>query len=135
MTLRRFQELVETYGSTPSRWPETERSLYTCYAESDPGRTMLAEAERVDALLRNYTVSTVLDADFSLQLYAIAGTMIPAHWERRFIRVAGVSFAACVMIGLFMGGQMGYQQALDSASVGTLSGFIFAPVILPEGAL
>lgn len=51
MSIRRFTELAHAHGAARRRWPEHERVLYDRFATSEAGRTILADAERVDRLL------------------------------------------------------------------------------------
>lgn len=51
MSIRRFTELAHAHGAARKRWPEHERVLYDRFATSEAGRTILADAERVDRLL------------------------------------------------------------------------------------
>ena len=51
MTLSRFREIVESYGSNPNRWPAGERAAATTLASRPEGRALLDGAAGLDGLL------------------------------------------------------------------------------------
>jgi hypothetical protein len=56
MTLARFTELVEAYGSRLERWPIESREAARALALNAEARAILARAAELDALLDTYVV-------------------------------------------------------------------------------
>jgi hypothetical protein len=101
----RFRALVEAYGTSPERWPESEREAMREFASSDEARAWLSEQGRVDAWL-DEAPEVAPSADLLRRV-----AEIPARHERasgwawpfgRLRNVVAIAAAAAAM-GLVVG--------------------------------
>jgi anti-sigma factor RsiW len=57
MSEARFRHLSEAYGGRIERWPETDRAAADCFAATDEGKRLLANATRLDQMLDRFEVA------------------------------------------------------------------------------
>lgn len=58
MTPERFRQIVEAYGASPRRWPETERAAAEAFVrDNSEAMTVLAHEAELDRLLGAYRIA------------------------------------------------------------------------------
>lgn len=72
LTLKRFREIVESYGATPGRWPEAERAAARALVKTTPEARKIAESQaRIDRALSAVPRPAAADAAFLKRLGTI----------------------------------------------------------------
>jgi len=135
MTLKRFKELTDAYGSNPLRWPENERKLYDTHAKSDEGSIIIAESEKIEAIMGKFTSDVDLSPSFIKRLHAIADDAHYTKWEAGFIKFSALSIVASILIGLFIGGQVGFSSAVDVNLNNKVEELVLGPVSISGNLL
>jgi anti-sigma-K factor RskA len=125
MTLERLRAVIEAYGASAQRWPETERAAAaTLLAESAEARALVTAAAPLDDLLDAVPAVTP-----TATLRAAVLARSPRTRARRgegwraFIgelggwRLAGAVLAASLVLGIVSGGWLSLgQTAAETAS-------------------
>ncbi len=124
MTIERLTALTEAYGADQRRWPEAEREAAKATIAGDAGdaRSLLTEADRVDAFLDASPRPTVSAALRDRVLAsAIAAGLTPKQarrfWERLVVWfAAGWAAAACagVVAGVNLTGHLTADDQADA---------------------
>ena len=112
MTLERLRAVIESYGTSPPRWPETERAAAAALlAESAAARALVTEAAPLDALL-DVVPAVTPTAAMRAAILALAPRAAQRQGEgwRGLIdalggwRLAGAVLAASLVLGIVSGG-------------------------------
>jgi hypothetical protein len=112
MTLERFRECAEAYGTDRRRWPPSDQALYDRYARAPEGLAILAAAERTDRFLDSLELDAPRAA-FVHGVIAQAGGR-GALRSRRFW-LGAAAFAASAIFGFIVGfGQVGEDPGADA---------------------
>lgn len=123
MDIERFRELAEAYGAERRRWPRDEQPLYDRFADSREGRTILAEAERLDAFLDGWRLDAQ-PGDLELRVLAAAD----GRRVRRLLPWISTGFLASAALGF----AIGFAQAPVESGTDFLSGLIAGSYVLEE---
>jgi hypothetical protein len=110
MTLARFSELLDTYGTRLAQWPEAERSAAEALraANSDASR-LFAEVTQLDGLLDAYEVAEISPR---LRARVLEVPAVAARGTRQF----GWRLAWAVAFSCLIGVASGALTAPESAS-------------------
>ena len=120
MNRERFEELVQAYGGEVSRWPEPERDAAALLMTAEPefARTVLTQADELDAMLdvwRPAPASAALiesilaTAPQARRGFSWSGWLMPAG--------LGAGLAAACAAGVLFGAQLERSATgVDSAS-------------------
>jgi hypothetical protein len=128
MTFKRFQALVEAYGSQPSRWPAAERkSAEVFLAENFKAKAIAGEARFLDAALNGLPAPKKADkafiqrlgtVPFAARAAAIGAEPMPASFQA-FLRglfpgkslvPQGIGIAMAGALGIWLGFSADFQQ-------------------------
>lgn len=113
MNIERFQTLLDTYGSDPSRWPVDDReAAQSCMAEPE-AQQLLASANELDSRLAQYQTRNV---DY---LHDAILQSLPTPWMERVIRWLNpedslVRPAFAMALPLVVGIMIGFALPQDS---------------------
>ncbi len=125
MTYDEFEQALDRYGGNLERWPAAARAGARALADKDASAArLLAQAERLDALLAETARPVALDAASLGGI--IAGIRTDRHREiavkptRRLAAWSGAAMAAFLAIGFVIG--LAMPETQDDAS---LAGLVF----------
>ena len=124
MTLERLRAVIEAYGTSAPRWPETERAAAAALlAESAEARALLAAATPLDELLDAVPAITPTAAMRAAILAAAPrGRLRRGEAWRGLIgelggwRLAGAVLAASLVLGIVSGGWLSLGQTTTETS-------------------
>ena len=124
MTLERLRAVIEAYGASAPRWPETERAAAAALlAESAEARALLAAATPLDELLDAVPAITPTAAMRAAILAAAPrGRLRRGEGWRGLIgelggwRLAGAVLAASLVLGIVSGGWLSLGQTTTETS-------------------
>ena len=125
MTLERLRAVIEAYGASAPRWPETERAAAAALlAESAEARALLAAATPLDELL-DAVPAIRPTAAMRAAILAAAPRGRPRRgegWRGGLIgelggwRLAGAVLAASLVLGIVSGGWLSLGQTTTETS-------------------
>ncbi len=99
----RFQQLINTYGASPRRWPEAEREAAMQLASASPGAAArLARASALDGALEAWILDHPRTSLREQILLATPGWRVPAYRQPR-VWWAGAGLAAACALGVVAG--------------------------------
>jgi hypothetical protein len=106
MDIDRFTELAAAHGASRERWPPEQRTLYDGLAPTREGMAILADAERIDALLDGW-ITQVDNAGRPARILAAAAAqpnVAPPQRSPRALRAwLSTGFAASAVLGFVLG--------------------------------
>jgi hypothetical protein len=112
MTPERLKQILEAYGSEPTRWPANEREAAKALLDDLPqARTWLEEARRLDGLLDGWSVAPAPAALAARILSAIAQAprnpsllaWLSGLWPRPLRLATLGGFACAAALGFALG--------------------------------
>jgi len=123
MTMERLRAVIESYGTSPARWPAAEREAAAALlAESAATRTLLAEAAPLDELLDAVpAVAPTPAMRAAILALAPRATLRPSSGWRALIdalggwRLAGAVLAASLVLGIVSGGWLSTGLTTESS--------------------
>jgi len=124
MTPERLRAVIESYGTSPARWPAAEReAAATLLAESAAERALVTEAAPLDALLDAVPAVTPTAA-MRAAILAMAPRLVRRQGDgwRGLIdalggwRLAGAVLAASLVLGLVSGGWLSTGSTTTESS-------------------
>ncbi|MEQ8281618.1 MAG: hypothetical protein RIC04_02510 [Parvibaculum sp.] len=135
-SIERLKEIVDAWGASPSRWPEAERgAAEALLAASSEARGLVAEAQRLDALL---DAAPVEAPSAALMERLMAARPRPAAnapsrtvaerrgWWRALVdtvwpdgspAVAAGTLAASIMLGVVVGSAADFSPLTEAETV------------------
>lgn len=135
MNRERFQDLAQAFGGAVARWPAAERDAAAelMAAEPDFARTVLSEAEALDAVLDAWPVQIVAH-ELREAVIAQAGRARAqtGPWSWVWGAGAGAGLAAACAAGLVMGVTLYGRQAPAATAEEPISA-VMASYDLPAG--
>ncbi len=123
MTLERLRAVIESYGTSPPRWPAAEREAAAALlAESAAARVLVMEAASLDELLDAAPAIAPTPA-MRAAILAMAPRATPRRGDgwRTLIgelggwRLAGAVLAASLVLGIVSGGWLSTGLATESS--------------------
>lgn len=111
MELKRFEELALAYGAARRRWPEHERALFDAFADSPAGRSILADAERLDGALDGWLTAT--DDEARVARVVAAATFRPVR--PALVAWLSTGFAVCALGGFLLGFSLDPDVGVDGS--------------------
>ncbi|MEE8206144.1 MAG: hypothetical protein V3T82_04295 [Nitrospinaceae bacterium] len=147
MTFKRFQALVEAYGSQPSRWPAAERKNAEAFlAENLKARAIVGEARSLDAALNGLPSPKIADkafiqrlgtVPFAARAAAIGAEPMPASFQE-FLRglfpgkslvPQGIGLAMAGALGIWLGFAADFQRDSTVVEVDASQYFLDNPAL------
>lgn len=129
LTLKRFREIIESYGGEPQRWPEGERKAAVALMNAEPEARRMAENQaRLDRALSALPRPKAADAAFLKRLETIPHRDQPAAKPRgaraplfaffgaKSLVPQGLAIAAAGAFGIWLGlhsGLAGQQTVVE----------------------
>jgi hypothetical protein len=134
MSLQRFIELVDAYGSDSRRWPESERDAASLFHEqNEQAQQILSEAERLDNGLDAWMVPAFdgLESRLTNQPLPLRRSGVLERLTRWILPQPGqvvsqlwrpaLAASLPLMLGLYMGIQLEPDGGLYGADIYTVS--------------
>jgi anti-sigma-K factor RskA len=123
MTLERLRAVIDAYGTSAQRWPETERAAAAALLAESAEARALATAAPLDELLDAVPAITPTAAMRAAILAAAPrGRLRRGEGWRAFIgelggwRLAGAVLAASLVLGIVSGGWLSLGQTATEAT-------------------
>jgi anti-sigma-K factor RskA len=124
MTLERLRAVIDAYGTSAQRWPETERAAAAALlAESAEARALATAAAPLDELLDAVPgITPTAPMRAAILAAAPRGRLRRGEGWRAFIgelggwRLAGAVLAASLVLGIVSGGWLSLGQTATEAT-------------------
>ena len=126
MTLEEFRRLADTWGGNIERWPASRQVEARRQAATGEGASILADAQRLDALLAtapDVSSERAARAAFAVvQQIAAAGqgrrgAWSLAKWRLRDLLIPAASLACSALVGISLATRVPFRQSDEPASV------------------
>ena len=120
MTLERFEQLANAYGSVVARWPQPERAAAIRLASQPAAIAILAQAATLDDVLDAWVIEATPDA-LRERILAEAPNLVKSFAGRARLWWSGVGIAAALAGAVAGTAGVAIVQPIDVSAAGGTS--------------